>query len=79
MKSRATIENGKALAQMQFKYDGNAKVTRQVNPGDISVTSTFNELGNVAASHRKGSLKETFINTLNTRSIYEGDSVSPNY
>ena len=75
LRSRTTIEDGKSLGQMEYTYDGNAKVTRQINPGDKSITSTFNELGNLAASHKKGTLKETFVNTLKTRSIYEGDSV----
>lgn len=79
MTSRTIMEDEKSLAQMQYVYDGKAQVTRLVNPGNISVISTYNELGEVAASHRRGSLKETFIKTVNTRSIYEGDSVSNDF
>lgn len=77
--SRTIMENGKMCGQMQYIYDGKAQVTRIVNPGDIRVTTTYIELGEVAAAHRKGSLKELFITTENTRSIYEGESVSKSF
>lgn len=76
MQSRAVVERGVKMAQMQYNYDGNAKVTRTITPDDVLVTYTYDELGNKAAAHRKGGITERFINTVNTRSVYEGDSVS---
>ena len=76
LKSRAIIERKENVAEIKYTYDGRAQVTRTLHPDDISVTYTYNELGNIASAHRKGGPKEKFITTMNTRSIYEGDAVS---
>ena len=72
---RTTTEDGKSIAELEFSYDGNAMVKRDFHPGNNSITSTLNEFGSLASSQRKGTLKEKFVNTINTRSIYEGDAV----
>ena len=76
LQSRAIVQHGVKMAEMQYDYDGNAKVTRTIIPDDALVTYTYDELGNKAAVHRKGGITKRFINTVNTRAVYEGDSVS---
>ena len=76
LRSRTVVEQNQTLAKMVYAYDGNAQIATTVSPDNVQVLYTYNEYGNVAAAQRKGALKTRLVNTIDTRSVYEGDYVS---